>query len=148
MSWIVPLLSLFLAVGLLLGAGRAPAVSLTIEDDALQIHLGFWDRIYCVHQDLVIPLEQIEGVAVAGLADVPRTGMRLPGTSLPGVVRAGSYGTGVQRDFWDIRRADTVLVIQLVFGAPYRRIVLQVPDPHATALALGPAMGTYTGTFT
>jgi hypothetical protein len=40
-----------------------------------------------------------------------------------------------------------VLVIELQRGEPYRRVVLEVPDPRAEALRLRPALGTYTGSF-
>jgi hypothetical protein len=60
---------------------------------------------------------------------------------------AGSYGTGDKRDFWLVRKADELLVIELRPGAAYRRIVLEVSDPHAEALRLRPELGAYAGTF-
>ena len=46
-----------------------------------------------------------------------------------------------------MRKAQQVLVAELAPGAAYRRIVLEVPDPHAEALRLRPLVGSYTGTF-
>src|SRR5438270_8317223 len=73
---------------------------------------------------------------------VPAEGLRLPGTSMGRVIRAGSFGTGDARDFWDVRGAETVLVIECKAGAAeYRRLVLQVPDAHEQALKLRPVLG-------
>ena len=46
-----------------------------------------------------------------------------------------------------VRKTEHVLVIELQPGAAYRRLVLEVPDPHAEAIRLRPALGVYTGLF-
>jgi hypothetical protein len=71
--------------------------------------------------------------------------MRLPGTGVPGVIRAGSYGTGERRDFWNVRRGEYCLVIQLEPGQEYRRLVLEVADPQEVAERLRARVGTFTG---
>ena len=122
-------------------------IQLTVDADCLHVQLGFLDSLLCMRRSLRIPLEQIKGVAAAPREQVPATGLRLPGTGLPGVIRAGSYGTGARRDFWDVRRASVVLVVELRPGAAYRRLVLEVPDAGAEALRLRPLVGAYAGTF-
>jgi hypothetical protein len=132
---------LALVVGLLLLASAlAPRVSLLVEGDSLRVHLSTLDKLVCCRGDLVVPLAQVAAVTAARSVDVPRTGLRLPGTSLPGVIRAGSYGRGDERDLWDVRRGDAVLVLQLRGGAPYRRVVLEVPDPAAEERRLQPVV--------
>jgi hypothetical protein len=144
---LVALLPLIAVAVLLFHIGRAPDVRLEVRNGELRVQQGWWDSIYCLKRRLDIPLDAIEGVAVAPKRKVPATGLRLPGTGVPGVIRAGSYGTGSSRDFWNVRRAQEYLVIQLAPGASYRRIVLEVPDPHAEALRLRPTVGAYTGDF-
>ena len=129
-------LVLLVVVGFLLYAStRPPRVSLLVEGDALRVHLSPLDKVVCFRGDLVVPLSQVASVRAVRSAEVPRTGFRLPGTSLPGVTRAGSYGTGDQRDLWDVRRGESLLVLELR-GAAYRRVVLEVPDPAAEARRL------------
>jgi hypothetical protein len=144
---VVGLVVLAGVVALLMQAGRAARVTLAVDGQTLSVVLGSWDALFCLQRRLVLPLSGIEGVAVASKRVVPRTGLRLPGTGLPGVIRAGSYGTGARRDFWDVRRGDTYLVLELAPGSAYRRVVLEVPDPHAEALRLRLAVGSYAGTF-
>jgi hypothetical protein len=123
-------------------------IDLAVVDDALRVRISGWDAVWSLCRGMTIPLASIRGIAVAPRAKVPATGLRLPGTGVPGVIRAGSYGTGATRDFWLVRRAGEVLVIELEPGEPYRRIVLELPDPHEVCLRLRPRTGAYTGTFT
>ena len=144
---IAPLVPIVIIGAVALAIGTAGRVTLTLDGDTLCVRLGTKDALLALRRELLIPVTSVKGVAVAPRRLVPQTGLRLPGTSLPGVIRAGSYGTGERRDFWLVRRAAQLLVIELEPGQPYRRLVLEVPDPHAEALRLRPALGTYAGTF-
>src|SRR4029077_3308282 len=99
---------------------RATNVRISIEDPYLNVELRGWDAFYCCRRRVRIPTDQVLGVGVFKRDVIPAQGLRLPGTSFPGVIRAGSYGTGSRRDFWDVRTAPQVLVFQLSDGAPYR----------------------------
>jgi hypothetical protein len=144
---IPPLLVAGFVVLLFAGARRPSTIWLDVVGRDLVVRITGKDALYALSRGMTIPLDSIQGVAVAPNASVPRTGYRLPGTGIPGVLRAGSYGTGARRDFWLVRRADQLLVVELQPGEPYRRLVLQVPDPHAECLRLRPTTGAYSGTF-
>ena len=141
------LLPLLLVVGFLVPIRRSPAVTVRVQDDVLHIDLGIWDKLYCFRRDLAVPVTDVEGVAVAPRHLLPTVGLRLPGTDLPGVIRAGSFGTGSNRDFWNVRTSQTLLVIELRPGAEYRRTVLELSDPTTAARELRPLVGAFTGTF-
>jgi hypothetical protein len=129
-------------------SGRVPsAVSLVVEGDRLVVTMTGAAAALSLRRRIDLPVAAIQGIAVAPRRMVPQTGLRLPGTGIPGALRAGSYGTGSTRDFWLVRRADFVLVVELEPGAEYRRLVLELPDPHAEALRLRPVLGSYTGSF-
>lgn len=132
---------------LLVDARRPSDISLDVVDDHLVVKIPGRDALWALSRGMKIPLASIQGIAVCPSDRIPRTGFRLPGTDIPGF-RAGSYGTGARRDFWLVRRADHLLVIQLEPGEPYRRLVLEVADPRAECLRLRPRTGAYTGTFT
>jgi hypothetical protein len=123
-------------------------IDLDVRDGNLVVRLRGWDMVFALTDGMTIPLTSLQGIAVAPRRNVPQTGLRLPGTSLPGVLRAGSYGRRPRRDFWLVRRAPEVLVVELQPGEPYRRLVLEVPDPRALCLRLRPHTGAYAGTFT
>jgi hypothetical protein len=145
---LVPPLVVVVLVALLFAGARRPSkIRLEVVGDNLVVRISGKDALYTLSRGMEIPLRSIQGIAVAPSASVPRSGLRLPGTGIPGVLRAGSYGTGARRDFWLVRRADQLLVIELQPGEPYRRLVLEVPDPRADCLRLRPMTGAYSGTF-
>jgi hypothetical protein len=151
MSTVVALVPAVLVVGLMvllvLGTRAPSRVELEVVAQELVLRIYGRDAFYALSRGMTIPLASVQGIAVAPQGSVPRTGLRLPGTSLPGRLRAGSYGSRPRRDFWLVRTTDTVLVVELQPGEPYRRLVLEVPDPRALCLRLRPKTGAYTGTF-
>ena len=144
----VPALVVVVLIVLLLAGERRPSkISLDVMGDSLVVRISGKDSLYSMSRGMTIPLTSLQGVAVASSASVPRTGLRLPGTGIPGVLRAGSYGVAPRRDFWLVRRADQLVVLVLQPGEPYRRVVLEVPDPKEEGLRLRPITGAYAGTF-
>ncbi len=138
------LLPLALVALPLLGLRRAPKIALAVEGQELVVRLGRWDALYCLKRELRFPVAEVVGVAVLPSGSVPRRGLRLPGTELPGVIRAGSYGRGPARDFWDVRKGKRYLVVALLPVASYRRLVFEVADPDEQARHLQPALGALT----
>lgn len=114
---------------------RPARVRLDVDGGLLVVSLGFWDTLLCVRGSVRVPLAQVRAVRAAGRRELPRPGLRLPGSYLPGVVTAGSYGVR-ERVFWDVRRADRLLVIECDPDSHYVALVLEVPDPDAAAAQL------------
>lgn len=140
MLWLV----LVSVVGLLAySATRHPDIAITVTGDRLRVRLHGWDALLCLRRRIEVPLHQVRGVAVDTVDHIPETGFRVPGAAIPGWLQAGSYGLGDERSFWDIRRAKSVLRIELDPDCGYCRLVLQVPDPHAEALRLRPTLGAW-----
>ncbi len=126
---------------------RPAQIRVEVAGDSFVVEPLGLDRLWCVRARIQIPQSAVSGVRVAARREVRPTGIRLPGSYLPGVITAGSYGTGDIRSFWDVRRADRVLVIDCTphpaFG--YRRLVLEVTDPDATAAILQRALTAHAG---
>lgn len=146
----VPVGSLALLAVMLSGMWRKPRIEIAVDGGDLVVRPRGLDVLWTLHGCLRVPLGQVRGVAVAPLAQVPREGLRLPGSALPGVIRAGSFGLPPRRDFWDVRRANEILWLDLApeAGAPYRRLILQVDDPRRTAHQLRPLIGPTIPTLT
>lgn len=135
------LLMLALVVPALLNMRRPTDIALHVDGDRFVVELRGWDRFYCCRRAIEMPIATIEGVGVFRRERVPAEGLRWPGTSWPGVIRAGSYGFGSARDFWDVRKAPEVLVVALQPDQEYRRVVLEVPQPREEMLRLRPQLG-------
>lgn len=103
-------------------------MQLLLSDHQLKIDLDIWERIWAFffNADLEIPLEHITVVTTeephSSWSDV-----RLPGTFLPGVIKAGTYYTGEGREFWYATRTGKYLTLELE-NEFYKKIVLTIDD--------------------
>lgn len=99
--------------------------------DRLVVRLTGWDRVWAVSSGVDVPLSSVQAVRPMPQREARSiaSGLRLPGSYVPGVIQAGSYRSmSGEWSFWVAYRAETVLVIDLE-GERYRHLVLQVPDP-------------------
>jgi len=138
----IGLVSAGLAAGLALGGTallvvqmrRTPQVDMRVNDDQLLVRFGGWDTLWTLRREVRVPLSQIRKVTVRQIGALRlRWWWRLRGTDLPGVIRAGSFMARGGRELWDVRQGAVVLDIELAESAPFRRIVLEVPDPALAA---------------
>lgn len=110
------------------------SVAVDVAGGEVALRIGGIDRLWALTSGLRVPLSGVRGAAVVdrrtALADA--SPLRLPGTSWPGAIRAGSYGVGERRELWCVHRADRVLVVELA-GQRYRRVVVEVPDAERVA---------------
>lgn len=99
-------------------------MQLSLTNHQLKIDLDLWERIWAFYfnSELVIPLEHITQVNTeephSSWADV-----RLPGTFLPGVIKAGTYYTGQGREFWYATNRGNYLTLDLE-NEFYKKVVL------------------------
>jgi hypothetical protein len=117
------------------------AVQLRITEDGLVIRFTGRDRVWACRRGVYLPLGRILLARPMSRRDAitgsPR--MHLPGVSIPGVLRAGSYGLGERRQLWMVRRATRLLAVYLR-GDPYHRVVVEVEDPEATSQIINEAL--------
>lgn len=111
---------------------------LSLEDggETVAVTLRGLDVVWALRRSVRVPRRAVLRAQVVESSQVKPSGLRLPGTEVPGVLRAGSFGRSPNRDFWDVRTGPQVLVLTLADGQPYRRIVLQPRDPGAALAAL------------
>ncbi|MGC4868616.1 hypothetical protein ACLQ3B_24630 [Micromonospora sp. DT53] len=102
-----------------------------IDGDDLVVQIEGMDRLWSLKNRMVIPLANVRGAtADPGIAAEPK-GLRAPGTSLPGVITAGTFHQDGERVFWNIRDGARAVVIELA-DEHYARLVVEVADPAAT----------------
>src|SRR5881397_2934818 len=126
---------------LVLATRGTPRIALAVEGGHLVVRLGKRDAAFAFKRRISIPLTDISAVTTPSRTSVRRRGLRLPGTEIPGFIRAGSYGRKPSREFWDVRRGETVLVIDTTSRDRYARLVLEVDDPAGKAAWLRSALG-------
>src|SRR5580700_8224962 len=84
---------------------------------------------------LEIPLVHITGVrADSEVACGWWHGVRMPGTSVPGVITAGTFYQDGKRVFWDVHHPEKTIVIDL-HDERFNELVVEVADPEAAAIS-------------
>lgn len=110
-----------------------------IENGLLVVEPIGWHKLWSVKRQMRVPLEHVS----AARAD-PRekigwpSGIRAPGTFLPGVIAAGSYYSDGWT-FWDVSRPRNIVVIDLN-GEPYKQLVIDVAEPEKIVESLHAAI--------
>ncbi|MGJ3246504.1 MAG: hypothetical protein ACFE0I_10560 [Elainellaceae cyanobacterium] len=103
-------------------------MQLELTPDYLNIHLTWYEQLLAFYmaERIKIPLEKITNVST-GPPEFTWRAVRLPGTSLPGVISAGTYYTHNGREFWYIT-SQTCLTL-IVEDEYFKRIVLTLENP-------------------
>ena len=104
-------------------------VSISIDGDHLHLEVKGLDKLWAFKSQLDIPLRHILSVrhdpsAVSGWWH----GIKFPGTSIPGVLTAGTFYQHGQRVFWDVHDPDKSIIIQL-HDDRFDELIVEVDDP-------------------
>ena len=103
---------------------RLITMKIIIDGDYLKIKFSVIERILGIHGSFKIPVPNVRRVTtqhpVQSLKEI-----RLPGTFLPGVIKAGTYLTDRGKEFWYTTRKKEYLTIELE-NEFYKRIILSV----------------------
>jgi hypothetical protein len=110
-------------------------VDLSVADGKLVLHVHGADKLWAFKSSLEIPLQHVAGIrADPSIAYGWWHGIRMPGTSIPGVITAGTFYEDGKRVFWDVHNPDQTVVIDLLDEC-YNELIVEVAEPEA-AVAL------------
>ena len=114
-------------------------VTVFIEGGLLRLELSSLHKVLAMKGSLEIPLEWVESAEIASeVARAGPEGTRNPGTSIPHLISAGSFNSGVKRCFWDVQNPDRAIRIKLksslIAGMEdrYDEVVVEVAEPTET----------------
>jgi len=106
-------------------------VDLSIGEGKLTLHVLGADKLWSFKSSLEIPLVHIASVrADPEVARGWYHGIRMPGTSVPGVITAGTFYQDGKRVFWDVHHPEKTIVIDL-HDERYSELVVEVSEPEA-----------------
>ena len=103
--------------------------TLQIKDGTLHVKMNPLETIFALRHKFEIPLENVRRVQAEDLSLTKLyQGIRAPGTHVPGLIVAGTYYKDNQRIFWNVRRGQDIITIDLAEDEHYDRLVLGVQD--------------------
>nr|WP_232348278.1 hypothetical protein [Cupriavidus taiwanensis] len=83
---------------------------LELTDRELVVHLTPWDSIWSLRRGFRVPLAHIRGAAEDDGFDGRALGLRLPGTYFPGLIAAGTFIKGGDKQFvYTSRKLQTIV---------------------------------------
>jgi hypothetical protein len=110
----------------------------SITDGKLAIEVQGWDKLWSLTSRLEIPLEHVVNVRSA---DDKESGFRVRtmGTSVPGVITAGTFLQEGSLVFWDVHDLKRAIAIELQ-DERYSKLIIEVADPEETIRTLRKAL--------
>ena len=103
-------------------------VDLSIVEGKLVLHIHGADKLWAFKSSLEIPVDHIAGIrADPSIARTWWHGVKLPGTSIHGVLTAGTFYHHEQRLFWDVHNPENTVVISL-HDERYKALIVEVAD--------------------
>jgi hypothetical protein len=106
--------------------------TIDVADESLTVHVTGLDRVLAFKSTITVPLTHVSDIS----RDVEAAGklfhgLRLPGTSIPGVITAGSFLRSGEWTFWDVHDPDKAVLLHLNHEH-FSQVVVGVDDPDAT----------------
>jgi len=111
-------------------------VEVRTEGDKVVFEVEGWDKLWALKSRLEIPAAHIKGAhadpsPAMGWLD----GLKLGGTDLPNLFRAGTFYQDRGLVFWDVRHPEKTIVVELEHER-YKKLVVEVADPDAVVRLL------------
>ena len=118
-------------------------VNISIEGTNAIFEVEGWDKLWSLRSRLEIPVEHL----VTAYADPDVTmgwldGIRLLGTSIPSLFRAGTFIQSGDLVFWDVRNVEQAIIIELKHDR-FSKLVLEVEQPAAAVDLLNAAINNH-----
>ena len=137
--WLLLGLIVLLVGGVYLSVRDRNLATVEPVGDSLVITPRGFNKVWALKGEIKVPLVNVKSVRVAEPRELP-WGWRVPGTAVPGLIRAGSYTRRGEWSFYLFRGDRPVVLIELD-GNRYRRIGVEIADPNGVASNLNKCLG-------
>jgi hypothetical protein len=121
-------------------------IEIKIEIDKAIFEVEGWDKLWSLRSRLEIPLSHIKGAhADSHPAMGWFQGLKLAGTDLPNIFRAGAFYQDGGLVFWDVRHPEKTIVVELEHER-FQKLVIEVADPERAVAQINNALNDLTQT--
>ena len=118
-------------------------VTVRTHDDNLVFEVEGWDKLWSLRSRLEIPLTHIEGAEVDPHPAMGWfQGLKVAGSDIPNLFRAGTFYQDGELVFWDVRHPENTIVVNLEHER-YAKLIVEVEDPQKTADLINDAIARY-----
>ena len=117
-------------------------VDVTTEGDRVVFVVEGLDKLWSFRSRLELPLAHV--TAVEHDPDVVGRwwhGIKILGTDVPGLFAAGTFYYHGELVFWDVRHPEQAIIVSLQHER-FKKLIVEVDDPHATVTRLRQAIET------
>jgi hypothetical protein len=98
-------------------------------------------KLWAIKSQIEIPLAHVTGVEVNhDQVNAWWHGFKLIGTDMPGLFAMGTFYYHGELVFWDVSDLNRTLIVSLEHER-YKKLIIEVDDPEATAAMLKAAIG-------
>jgi hypothetical protein len=87
-------------------------------------------KLWAFKSEIKIPFEHVLKAYQDTEIVKGKKGFRFPGTSIPGIINAGTFLNNGETNFWDVSNPDNAIVIDLK-DEEYHQIIVEVENPAA-----------------
>jgi hypothetical protein len=110
--------------------GRMVMVEIRLEAGKAVFEVQGWDKMWSLRSQLEIPLSHIRGAyADPEPAMGWLQGLKIAGTDLPNIFRAGTFFQQGELVFWDVHKPAKTILIELEHER-YKKLIIEVEDPE------------------
>jgi len=111
-------------------------IEITISDEKAIFEVEGWHKLWCLRSHLEIPLTHIKDVhADPEPAMGWFRGLKIAGTDIPNIFKAGIFYQGDGFVFWDVLNPENTIVIELDHEH-FAKLILEVADPKSAVALL------------
>ena len=115
-------------------------VEISVEGDKAVFTVEGWHKLWACRSRLEIPLAHIRDVHADPSPKMGWfEGLKVLGTEVPNIFRAGTFYQDGGWVFWDVRQAENAIVVEL-HDERFQKLVVEVADPAAAIRLLKQAL--------
>ncbi|MEJ2105270.1 MAG: hypothetical protein P8X47_11940 [Ignavibacteriaceae bacterium] len=108
-------------------------VKIKIENDKILFEVQGWDKLWSLRNQLEIPLAHINNAYVDTEPAMGWfQGLKLAGTDLPNLFKAGTFYQKGELVFWDVNNPKNTIVVELKHEK-FKKLIVEVENPDEEA---------------
>src|SRR6218665_1149580 len=100
-------------------------VTINTTEDQLIFKINGWHQFWSFENKIRVSKDNIVSAFQSGEEFTFWIGWRMPGTSIPGIITAGTYLKKGKRNFWDVMNKKNTIIVQLK-DSYFNRLIIEV----------------------